>query len=138
MCQCYDGDTQCYDGECWCLINKTLHEFGLHSNEEPVNDWSVHDAYGIRPFEDAYGRPTLLSGHSYNPYSQQPETFRQYNGEANDWGVHDAYGIRPYEDAYGTPVLSTRDIYHPYSTSPEQYRPTNYAARDEGETQWIQ
>ena len=36
---------------------------------EHTNDWGLHDAYGIRPYEDAYGRPVLFPAHSYSPYN---------------------------------------------------------------------
>ncbi len=40
-----------------------------HPTHHYQNDWDVHDAYGIRPYEDAYGRPVLYPAHSYNPYN---------------------------------------------------------------------
>ena len=33
-----------------------------------ANDWGVHDLYGIRPHEDAYGRPILTARDVWHPY----------------------------------------------------------------------
>ena len=48
----------------------------MNGVETSENDWGVHDAYGIRPYEDAYGRPVLFPVHSYSPYNVKAQQFK--------------------------------------------------------------
>ena len=66
-----------------------------------TNDWGVHDAYGIRPYEDAYGRPVLYPARSYSAYNVKAQQFRQANdGVEHGYGHGYDHGER-YRDYYG-------------------------------------